>query len=108
MKLQAETYLTACGIDGLPRKNKLTGWQILPVTESQKKKLWDLGLGYSQVKYQGQANFLFDVFVIRKAAGMASPKQLAILIERGYSIKTLCKLSSRSASKRIGSGLRPV
>jgi len=108
MKIQVETYLEACGIEALPRKNKFVGWQILPITESQKKQLWDLGIGYSHIYYQGQANYIFDMVTIRKAAGMASPKQIAILVERGYPIKTLCKLTSRAASKKISSCLKPI
>lgn len=103
MKLQAETYLMVCGLYSLPKKNDLSGWQTQPVTEKQKEYLNNVGLGYSRIKYKGQASIVIDAYTVRRNAKMATPKQLAVLLSNGVPITDVTTLTIKQASDKIRS-----
>lgn len=103
MKIQAETYLVICGLYSLPKKKDLAGWQTQPITEKQKEFMDAVGIGYSRVKYKGQASIVIDAFVVRKNARLATPKQLAVLIDNNVPISEVSSLTIKEASDKIRS-----
>lgn len=101
MKLQAETYLMICGLYSLPKKNDLTGWERQPVTEKQKEFLNTAGIGYSRIKYKGQASTVINAYIVRSNARMATPKQLALLLDNGIPVTEITALTIKQASMKI-------
>ena len=87
----------------VPDLNDLYGRQRDPITEPQKNYLRRLGVGYSGLKYKGQAMVVLDLLVRRSNTAMATPGQLWALHRRGF--KDLTDMSFEEASRildRIG------
>lgn len=101
MKIPVDSFLLIAGANTLPRKNKMTGWQTAAVTLKQKELLNDIGIMHSKIKYKGQACFVINAYMTRKEAGLATPKQLACLLENGEAVKDLSGLTKRQAYSKI-------
>ena len=101
MKIQPDTYLTACGLAPMPKKTELNGWRNDDITEKQKATLDKYGIAYARIKYKGQASLIINIIFKREEENKATPKQIQILLKNGYSIGRIHLLTKRGASKII-------
>jgi hypothetical protein len=101
MKIQPDTYLIACGLTPMLKKYEMFGWKTDPATGKQKETLSKYGIAYSRVKYKGQASLLIQTILKRNNDGLASPKQIQVLISHGYSMGRIKYLTMRGANKII-------
>lgn len=101
MKIQADVYLTACGYPPMPKKYEFSGWKTEPITNKQKTMLERYGVAYSRVKYKGQASMIIDLIFKRNEEGLATPKQIQVLLKNGYSFGKVKRLTVKGASKII-------
>lgn len=101
MKIQADVYLTACGLPPMPKKYEMSGWKCDPITEKQKDTLEKYGIAYARVKYKGQASMIISLILKRNEDRLATPKQIQVLLKSGYSMGRIKLLSIRGASKII-------
>ena len=101
MKIQADVYLTTLGEPPLPNKWDLFGWRAESITQKQKSTLEEYGVAYSRVKYKGQASMLIQLIFNRAKNGLATPKQIQVLLKNGYTSARIAKLTKRGASRII-------
>lgn len=59
-------------------------WQMMEVTEGQKKTLENFGINSESVSSRGEANILIDRLIARSKANLATPKQIRFLEQRGF------------------------
>ena len=60
------------------------GWEAAPPSEKQKAALEKLGISPSKIECAGKASLLLDRLQKRRAAGLATPKQIRLLEEKGF------------------------
>lgn len=101
MKIQADVYLTTCGEAPLLKKWELKGWQADKITDKQKAMLEQYGIAYARVKYKGQASMLISLIIERNKCNLATPKQIQVLLQKGYAPSKIKKLTNRGASMVI-------
>ena len=100
-KIQPNTFLIAIGMAPMPTKYDLFGWREEPATEKQKKELEKFGIAYSTIRYKGQASMVLQTIYKREADGLATPKQIQLLLEKGYKGNRLRYLTVIGASRII-------
>ena len=59
-------------------------WQMMDVTDNQKKILENFGINSESVSSRGEANILIDRLIARSKANLATPKQIRFLEQRGF------------------------
>lgn len=60
------------------------GWEAAPPSDGQKKALEDAGIMPDEIDSAGKASLLLDRIAARRAAGLATPKQIRQLENRGF------------------------
>ena len=103
MKIQADTYLVACGCAPMLKKYEMAGWKTDPVSGKQKETLAKFGIAYARVKYKGQASMIISLIFKREKDNLATPKQIQVLLAHGYAMGKIKYLTVRGASRIISS-----
>jgi len=101
MKIQPDTYLTTLGYAPLPKKYDMAGWMQDFATPKQKAELSKFNIAYTRVKYKGQASLLLSIIYRRANQGLATPKQIQVLLQNGYKSGHIRQLTVKGASKII-------
>ena len=101
MKIEPNTYLVALGFEPLPKKAEMTGWKTESVTDKQKALLEKYGVAYAHIYYKGQASMLISIITKRMNEHMATPKQIQMLLSKGYASGHIKRLTMKGASKII-------
>lgn len=101
MKIQADVYLTACGLPPMPKKYEMSGWKCDPISDKQKETLEKYGIAYARVKYKGQASMIIGLILKRNDERLATPRQIQVLLKNGYAMGRIKLLSVKGASKII-------
>lgn len=92
------------------------GWEMAPPSDKQVKALEKLGILPDQIDNAGKANLMLDRLQKRKEQGLATPKQIRLLEQRGFksvgvwSFDSASKMIERIAANgwRLPSGVRPT
>ena len=74
------------------------GWECEPATEGQQKVLANFGLDATSYT-KGKAKITIDSLIRRREKGLATPKQIALLVKKGF--KRVDEWSFEEASKMI-------
>ena len=101
MKINPNTLLVALGYSPLPKKAEMTGWKQDLITDKQKALLEKYGVAYAQIKYKGQASMIISIVTKRMNEDMATPKQIQMLLSKGYASGHIKRLTKEGASKII-------
>ena len=60
------------------------GWEMAPASDAQKSALENFGIDPDGVECAGKASLLLDRLAKRQDAGMATPRQIRQLEQRGF------------------------
>lgn len=103
MKISTKNYLIICGIESLPEKYQLKGKWAEPATERQKVYIDKCGVCHAAIRYKGQADVIIKNLISRQERGLATPRQLAAMIDHGTSPRRLMNVTEQYASRVIRS-----
>ena len=96
--VSVETFAFLAKIDlDMPCRKDLKGWERDPITAKQERKLHALGLGYSRVKYKGQAFRVIREAEEREKKGLAKPIKMKYLYEKG--VKDVHTITEKEANR---------
>lgn len=98
-KLAAETYMLACGALPLPGKKELVGWETDKVTDKQKETLDKFDIAVTNIRYKGQASRVLGMITKRIDKKLSSPRQIQILLQKGYTFAELAPMTFAEASE---------
>lgn len=97
-KLSPETYMLACGALPLPSKKELVGWECDKVTDKQKATLDKFDIAVATIRYKGQASRVLGMITKRIDKKLSSPRQIQILLQKGYTFSELAPMTFKEAS----------
>jgi len=60
------------------------GWEREPMTEAQRNALDSAGIDHGAIETKGHASAIMDVLKRRREDGLATPKQVRLLEQRGF------------------------
>lgn len=111
--LQFEMSIQAADLSGY---TPTFGWEAGPPTEKQLKSLEKMGIFPDEVETAGKAKLLLDRLSVRRAEGLATPRQIRMLENRGFrhvgewTFDAANKLISRISANgwRIPYGINPA
>lgn len=97
-KLSPETYMLACGALPLPSKKELVGWEGDRITDKQKSTLNKFDIAVTTIRYKGQASRVLGMITKRIDKKLSSPRQIQILLTKGYTFAELAPMTFKEAS----------